>query len=168
MWTADDAYYEGNALDFAYEKYKENNNKTIVGLRTIEDGRDITNVHRLIGKDYNSPIMSPFGMMNRELFNELGGYDRRFICGQSENDVVMRVREIGGAVVYCDKKVFVEHDKIHEQGTVFRSPYYTYDRMVLESFWVKDGKIVNNRLLPIERFDDKDITTITQSNKGKW
>jgi hypothetical protein len=169
MWTADDAHYEENALDVAYSKYKEQNTHTvIIGLRTIEDGRDITNVHRLMPRIYNSPVMAPFGIMNRQLFNQLGGYDRKFICGQSENDVVMRVRELGGKVVYCDKKVFVEHERIHEKGTVFRSPHYTFDRRILESFWIKDGKVVDKRLLPVESFEDKDITTITQGSRGQW
>lgn len=169
MWTADDACYSPNALDIAYNFYKGLNTKRlIVGLRTIEDGKDITWVHRFFGKDKKSPRMSPFGLIDRELFHKLGGYDKRFVCGQSENDVCMRIYEIGGDVKFCDASVIVEHKKAHFKGTVFRTNYYHIDRQVLESLWVKNGVIQEKRLDKVQSYDNNNITVITQGYKGQW
>lgn len=168
-WTADDVHYSPRALDFACNFYDGLHNKRIVvGFKTIEDGKDITWVHRFIGKNKNSPRMSPFGIMNRELFHKLGGYDRRFICGQSENDVVMRIYEIGGSVRICNANVFVEHKQLHFRGTVFRTNNYCIDRQVLESLWIKNGIIQSKRLDKVQSYDNKNILTITQSTKGQW
>lgn len=169
-WTADDTTYPPYALDEVYNFYKSfNNNKLVVAFRTIEDNRDITEVHRLRGRDLSAPRMAPFGVMNREFFKELGGYDRRFICGQSENDVVMRVYEAGGKLEISKIPVYVNHQKSHHSsGTVFRAGYFVEDRKVLEGSWIKEGIIQSKRLDKFEPFEDKDILTITQSQRGKW
>jgi hypothetical protein len=169
-WTADDALYPPQALDNVYKFFKSfNNKKLVVAFRTIEDGRDITEWHRLRGKDPNAPRMAPFGIMNREFFNELGGYDRRFMCGQSENDVVMRAFEAGGNIEISKVPVIVNHQKAHDSsGTVFRSGYFNHDRSILENSWIRNGIIQKKRLDTVERFVNEDILTKTQSYKGIW
>lgn len=170
-WTADDCIYPANALDNMYNFYKSfNDNKIVAAFRTVEDGKDITEVHRFRGRDNTSPRMAPFGIVNREIFNQLGGYDRDFVCGQSENDVVMRFLEIGGRVEVSNIPIYAEHQKAHQStGTFFRSNYYHKDREVLESCWVLDGVVQTKRLRPIKSFEEKDILTITQGeNKGHW
>jgi hypothetical protein len=168
-WTADDATYPPNALDEVYKFYKIfNSNKLVVAFRTIEDGRDITEGHRLRGRDPGAPRMAPFGVMNTEFFRELGGYDRRFICGQSENDVVMRAYEAGGRLEIAPVSVLVHHQQSHDSGTVFRQGFFNEDRKVLEYAWIKDGEIQKKRLIPFEPFVDEDILTKTQSQRGQW
>ena len=44
--------------------------------------------------------MAPIGMMNRKYFQELGGIDRRFICGQWDNDLMIRIYNDGGGLKY--------------------------------------------------------------------
>jgi hypothetical protein len=167
-WTADDSIYPPNALDKVYEFFKMfNNRKLVVAFRTVEDGRDITEFHRLRGKDPNAPRMAPFGVMNREFFNELGGYDRRFICGQSENDVVMRAYEAGGQLEIAPVPVIVNHKEAHHD-TVFRSGFYKEDRKVLENSWILDGIIQQKRLDAFEPFSKENILTETQSQRGIW
>jgi hypothetical protein len=113
--------------------------------------------------------MAPFGIVNREMFNQLGGYDRDFICGQSENDVVMRFLEIGGIVEISDVPVFVNHRKAHhDSGTVFRSGYYHEDRKVLEDAWIDNGKILTKRKYPVNSFSTEDILNTTQGQRGRW
>lgn len=169
-WTADDATYPANALDKMYGIFENQcTRKDMLAFRTVEDGKDITEVHRFRGRDMNAPRMAPFGVINRGYFHELGGYDRRFICGQSENDVVMRMYEAGGKLYVTDIPVIVDHRKSHhDSGTVFRSGYYLDDRRVLEDAWVRDGNIQPKRLREVERFDDADILINTQGQRGKW
>lgn len=178
-WTADDAEYELNSLDNIYILYeKQNDYKTIVAFTTVEDGRDCTDWHHLIGGLHTSPVMAPFGCISRQFLTEIGGYDRNFVAGQSENDLVMRGFEAGGKVLQSPYKVFVEHTKKHQgsSGTVFRAKgYYPHDRSILERAWVEHCddfgsgfSIPKKRIVPFEPFESKDLETITQGPKGKW
>jgi len=197
-WTADDADYNHrqvncpNSIELAYKHYKESeskygDNKTVIAMRPIEDGGDVYDFHHFFGGWHHTPVMAPFGLINRDWFvNQLGGYDRRFVSGQSENDVVMRAIEAGGRAEICmDCFLYVHHRQVHPRnadGTKevnkFRQ-WYNWDREFLESCWVvggygnyeknkKEVNISSKRLLPVERFDDKDITTITQGPVGIW
>jgi hypothetical protein len=170
-WTADDTLYPPKALDNIVSVFDGfQTNELVVAFRTVEDGKDITAVHRFRGRDMNAPAMAPFGVMNREFFHSLGGYDRRFICGQSENDVVMRVYEVGGILIVSNIPVYVNHQKAHDSSTVFRSGFYHEDRKVLESAWVLNNVIQNKRIVPVERFEGSigDLISTTQSQKGIW
>ena len=142
-WGSDDSFFDANSLDALYKMYQEENNeKLVMEVRPIEDGREITS-HTFKGGE--TPHMAPFGVVNRELFHKLGGYDRQFICGQAENDVVMRFIEIGGVVKTCQGAIVrVEHNKGHSGLSVFRGGangnpgFYGEDRKVLEPLWITE------------------------------
>jgi GT2 family glycosyltransferase len=121
--------------------------------------------------------MAPLGFINRQFFHELGGYDRNFVCGQSENDVVMRAIAQGGRVETAkDSKVFLCHAECH--GEYQFSSGYIQDREFLENCWVKEGygtyeknlpfHLSSARLKPMQRFEDKDILTVNQGPAGRW
>jgi len=170
-WSADDANYSPQALDNAYKFWKSfNNEKIIIAFRTVEDGIDVTDVHRFFQNNLGTPRMAPFGLMSRELFMHIGGYDRRFIGGQSENDIVMRVLEIGGTVEICQNAaVIVDHMGAHppEIGSAIKESYI-HDRNVLEKLWVNGNNIVKNRISSVEKFSDDNILLETQGFKGQW
>jgi len=187
-WTADDAEYDHlqpNNLDILYDYYKSfNKREIVVGQRPIEDNHDVYKNHYFFGKRPDTPYMYPFGFMDRTLFHELGGYDRRFVCGQSENDMVMRVYEIGGSGYLClNSFVAVDHtnkhDWAHTRTNGFRH-WYPKDREILENAWCKRGygyfkrtdqigEFSKTRLLPVESFEQRDdITTVTQGELGSW
>jgi len=193
-WTADDAdyMYNGNTdnIDRAYYMYKKiekmtgNNRKTVIAMRPVEDGSlNVWDFHHFFGGWHESPVMAPFGLVDREMFHELGGYDRRFVSGQSENDVVMRFLESGGRVeIVMDAYLYVHHHQVHPRNPKenrFRE-WYNTDRQVLEDCWVKEGygnyeklnhnvTISKTRLSPVERFEDReDICTFTQGLTGRW
>ena len=206
-WTADDADYNHptrncpNSLDIAYAHWQEmekrynNDKKSVVAFRPIEDGGDVYRFHHYFGGWEETPVMAPFALIHRDYFvNKLGGYDKRFVSGQSENDVIMRVYEDGGRVDICmNAFIYIHHRQVHprdnkgKEDNKFRQQY-NVDREILENCWVIGGygfyeklnrikgntearksvKISKTRLLPLERFEDKDITTITQGPKGIW
>jgi len=211
-WTADDADYNArelnapNSLDIAYEAWTNldskfgNDKKSIIAMNPCEDGGfPQLKFHRLFGGWEETPTMAPFAVINRDYFvNKLGGYDRRFISGQSENDVIMRIYEDGGRLeISLDAKLFVRHTQVHyrdpntgKQKNDFRK-WYPEDRRVLEEAWIVGGygfyeqlnqhrnnspetrkavvaNISKKRLIPLERFEDTDICTVTQSQKGQW
>ena len=179
-WTADDATYDvvPQSLDMIWNAYKAGDNfKTVFAQSTIEDGNDITRNHYFFHGDSSTPFMAPLGFMNREFFNQLGGYDRNFICGQSENDIVMRVLAEGGRVeLVSDSKCHLHHGECHGEYT-FRHGYNS-DRQYLERCWVYEGygmaegnrskTISQKRLLPVEPFDLENILTVNQGPAGRW
>jgi hypothetical protein len=216
-WTADDADYHCPAhvlpvgqdcfdpLDRAYKLYQDmearynHDTKSVVAFRPIEDGGDVYKFHHFFGGWPHTPAMAPFALINREYFvNRLGGYDRRFVSGQSENDVVMRVYEDGGRVEQSmDAFLYVHHRQVHprdpntgREDNKFRK-WYNTDRDVLEAAWVNGGRgfyeqynamkdgpekesakrsvpISTKRLQPVERFEDEGLLTQTQGLKGHW
>jgi hypothetical protein len=175
-WTADDAEYEMNALDNMVRFWEGMKNlKAITAFTTVEDGKDCTSWHHTIGGRQDTPVMAPFGVMSKGFLMALGGYDRRYICGQSENDLVMRALVAGGEVRQSPFKVFVEHCRKHggSNGTKFRAGpqgWYPHDRKIFEGSWVMpDGKTISPvRLDAFEPFFEENIMTVSQSFLGSW
>lgn len=207
-WTADDVDYNHprlncpNTLDIAYDFYKQcqkryGDNKTIVAFRPFEDGGDVWQFHHFFGGWIYTPTMAPFALIDRKYFIDyLGGYDKNFISGQAENDVIMRVYEDGGRVEICmDAKLWVHHKQVHPKDNKGREinqfrKWYNTDRQVLENAWVIGGygyyeklnkgkmtpeqiqksiKISPKRLIPFEPFEKRDdIYYVSQGLKGQW
>lgn len=181
LLCADDVEFVANALDIAYDYWKSVcSEKDIVAMKCIENGKELTEVHRFLDRDIATPLMAPFFLMNRLFYKQLGGYDKRFICGQSENDIVMRVYSAGGKVSICrDAVINVDHINKHKERSLFRTRvpvgsksttgFYTHDRSVLLSLWMKDGKLSSTRLSELQPFqDDGKLLKITQGPKGIW
>ena len=154
----------------------------IIAMRPWEDGSaNVWKFHHFFGGKSNTPVMAPFGLISNKFLKELGGYDKNFIGGQSENDVVMRAFEAGGRVhIDLEAHLWVNH-RLHEHPNKFRS-YYKWDREVLENAWVPTGygsyndkslnwatvKISPTRLKPLEPFEERpDWTTVSQGPKGE-
>lgn len=173
-WTADDCEYSEDFLARAYDYWRsQNNRKLILSLQTQENYGHVyhtdMNLHRFFGGKSSTPLMAPLGLMHREYLEELGGYDRRYICGQSENDIVMRIIQDGGKCeIFGDKENFIEIDHIKKHGDRhYDRPFakgYTIDRNVLEASWTSKMKIVDVRNDEVEPFESKDIFTKSQSN----
>ncbi len=182
-WTTDDSTYDHlqtNNLDIAYDFFKSfKTEKLVVAMRPIEDSGDIWNNHYFFGKKRWTPYMAPFGIMSRKLLMELGGYDRQFICGQAENDIVMRVYELGGDCKICmDSYVAVHHVAVHKGARGHFRQWYPLDRQRLENCWVEEGygafqkggryTVSKKRLKPFEPFPERNILTVSAEPRGQW
>jgi hypothetical protein len=203
MWVADDCEFSPELLDNVCRVYRLFNGgnltdeKMLLSVKTIEDGVDFNlNNHRFFDRNVNTPLMAPLGVISREYLARLGGFDRRFVCGQYENDVAMRVYADGGTVVKHESDVvYIEHLKKHGRSTKFWTAY-DKDREVLEDTWVIEGfkplepnktifdqkknppfqtycPIINREVsrtpfLPFEPYDNANILNVSQSNKGQW
>ncbi len=178
-WSADDATYGGEEcnLDKAYEFYKSfNDYKVMVGNRTVEDGHDCHRTHHFFGGEFETTTMIPMGFISNKFMKELGGYDRSFVSGQSENDLVMRGVAAGGRVEICpDSYVYLHHREVHPENNrnLFRASYKRWDRVFLERSWVNPNcdrpcKVDDKRQTPFEPFEEKDILIKTQGEKGYW
>lgn len=173
-WTADDCEYSTQALDKIYDFFVGlGNPKALVSVRTNENDTNNDPADQLLCGP-RTPIMAPLGVMRRDFLEELGGLDRRYVCGQYENDIAMRVinASLQPVVLYRDVVIKIDHLRKHGPATKFWTGY-SKDREILEGAWIKNGVILPH--IPYRRFDnghepytDKDILTISQSNKGIW
>jgi hypothetical protein len=193
-WSTDDCYYDPESLDNIYKLYKElNDDRHVIALRPVEDGIEITS-HTFKGGA--TPPMAPFGAVSTKKFHELGGYDKQFICGQSENDVCLKFYEIGGEMKICQGAIVrVQHNQGHGGTSVFRGGvngkpgFYGEDRKVLEPLWINEEgmriltgvrEIDNHidwsrymrktRSRPVDRFEGtwEELAKKTQGPCGIW
>ncbi len=193
-WTADDASYNDfipNCLDVAYDKWQQveaqhgNDEKTAIAFNPCEDGGwPQAKFHRLYGGWEETPFMAPFALVHRKYLTAPGrGYDKLFVSGQAENDIIMQVYEDGGRVEFCEEaKLYVHHKQCHprdpssgKEKNDFRA-WYPKDRQRLEDAWIVGGygyyeklnafrnnspetrkevvaRISKTRLCPIEAFE---------------
>lgn len=166
IWTSDHALFSPYALDNAYKLYSSKNNyKTLIAFRNVEGDNNIqvetTNNHFF----HNHRVM-PFGMISKQFLKELGGYDKSFICGQSENDVVLRAYNSGAQMFVCDSAIVYSSYERHNKQFNFRGPMYMYEKEIMNKLWVRNNKFNNERTVPFSPYSDKDILTISQGNAG--
>ena len=173
IWTADDCEHTPDLVGKAYNFWKElNDEKAILSIQTLENGQFCNmNHHAFFGWNTKTPIMAPLGMMSRSYLEQMGGFDNRYVCGQYENDVTMRAYADGGRVVIfgdMGNRVDIDHYRKHGIKRPFATGYNT-DREVLESSWTDGNKhCVMQRMDTHQPYEDTDILTVSQGNKGQW
>jgi hypothetical protein len=186
VWVADDCEFPNDVIGKAYRYWKnKHDEKIVLSIQTKETGYNVPqcalfdmNVHRFFGGRINTPLMAPLGMISRKFLQEIGGFDRRYICGQYENDVVMRVIGVGGFVrIFGGPDCFIDIDHLGKSWLIGESsnnddflnrPFakgYPQDRAILESSWA-DGfnRVLQERRDAFKPYDGRDILTKTQSN----
>ena len=181
IYTADDLIYHDNAISSAYKLYQSlNNSKAVVSFRFTLQGKDISDgvlpANRYHVWNPDSPLAPISGLMSKELWQSIGGIDRRFIALYWDLDLAMRIYEAGGiGVLSADAQVEEvgrcvlggEHNLYDRYGP-------PYDRPLLDSFWTIPGQyglfsqIVFHRMAPVEPFSDENLLTVTQGVKGEW
>lgn len=156
VWIADDCEFPNDVIGKAYNYWKsQNNEKLILSIQTKESGYNNPkgslfnmNEHRFFSWVPDSPLMAPLGMMSRKFLDDLGGIDQRYVCGQYENDLVMRAYTQGAKVeIFGDHNCFIDIDHLgksiamgestNEQDFLNR-PFatgYQKDREILENSW---------------------------------
>lgn len=194
-WVADDAEFVGGVLDKAYAFWKGlNNEKAILSIQTREHypsqgNREKDNfcnmsLHSFYGGRPETPLMAPLAIMSRAYLESLGGVDRRYTCGQYENDIVMRAYADGGNVVpFGDHSSYIDINHIGKESIMLgrkatwedfqKRPFgqgYGHDRMVLENSWCggKGKSVRETRFDKHEPFEEKDLLVKSQGPKGVW
>ena len=173
-WSADDCEYSPDLIGKSYRRWKEiNDEKVILSIQTRENGQfcDMKK-HVFFWWDTTSPLMAPLGLMSRAYLESLGGFDRRYVCGQTENAVVMETMEDGGRVeIFGDKENFINIDHMRRHGLV--RPFatgYNHDRAILEGSWGNGKKVLAKRRDAHEPYvHDETFFLKSQSfNKQHW
>ena|SRR3990167_4811240 len=194
VWVADDCEFPNNVIGKAYDYWKsKEDSKLILSIQTKESGYKLPvgqlfdmSIHRFLAGVPSTPLMAPLGMMNRIFLEYLGGLDRRYVCGQYENDIVMRAHEHGGKVeVFGNKDTYIDIDHLGKSLLIGESktesdflnrPFakgYKQDRLILERSWATHKmfpvfNVSSTQLDKFEPYEDKDILEKSQSNKGIW
>lgn len=156
VWIADDCEFPNDIIGKSYEYWKmRNNQKLILSIQTKESGYGSKEPilfpmkeHTFFSQMSETPLMAPIGMMSREYLNKLGGIDKRYVCGQYENDIVMRAYADGAKVeVFGNEDNYVEIDHLKKSIDIGESkddksfldrPFakgYGKDREILEKSW---------------------------------
>ena len=156
VWVADDAEFPNDVIGKAYNYWKsKNNEKLILSIQTRETGYNLPQgqlfdmkQHCFFGYCPDTPLMAPLALMSRAYLDKLGGIDRRYVCGQYENDIVMRSYQDGGTVeIFGDKDCFINIDHLGKsyltgeskvEADFLNRPFakgYPQDRAVLEKSW---------------------------------
>ena len=163
-WVCDDAEFPDDVIGKAYNFYKANcTRKDVVCIQTKENyGKwqicDITQ-HKFFANSAKAPKMAPLGMINREYFQELGGIDRRYICGQWDNDLLMRLYGDGGNLYhFSDACIELDHLNKHDPkfGISGERPFgrgYKHDREILEGSWGRRGQMKYEEFPNFTRYD---------------
>lgn len=135
-WSCDDSDYSNISLEKVYQFYRTLPPKSVISIKTKENNQNTDlDEHRFFGFNRESPLMCPLGVVNREYIDQLGGFDRRFLCGQWENSAICRIYENGGNVYkYEEGYISIEHLKKHGKNSKFWKGYEG-DRQVLEDTW---------------------------------
>ena len=194
-WVADDCEFIGGVLGKAYAFWKAiKNEKDVLSIQTREhyptrgnrlaDNFCDMKLHSFYGGRPETPLMAPLGMMSRSYLDKLGGIDRRYTCGQYENDLVMRVYEDGGHVVpFGDRTCYIDINHIGKESIMLGRkatfedfldrPFgkgYASDRLVLEKSWCggKGRNVRKQRFDVFEPFLEKDLLIHSQGPKGIW
>jgi hypothetical protein len=194
-WVADDAEFMGGVIDKAYAFWKGlNDEKALLSIQTREHyagpgNREADNfcnmtLHSFFGGKPETPLMAPLGMMSRAYLDRLGGIDRRYVAGQYENDIAMRVYADGGKVVpFGDRQSYVDINHIGKESIMLGRKAthedflnrsfgsgYANDRAVLEASWCMPGtqKVSKERIDAFVPFNHQDILTKSQGPCGAW
>lgn len=191
LWCADDCEFPDDIVGKAYKYWKaQNDEKLILSIQTRESGYGSMkpilfdmNMHRFFGYDRHSPLMAPLALMSRKFLEELGGFDRRYLCGQYENDVVMNAYLAGGRVeIFGDENNYIDIDHLKKSIDIGESkdhkeflhrPFatgYPHDRKILEGSWLKSGVVIKGhpRQDKFEPYEEKNLYVKSQSYKGCW
>ncbi len=155
-WFCDDAENVGDVYGKAYRYWKSiGNEKLILSLQTKESGYGCPEGQMFDMKQHtffslvpDSPLMAPMNLMSKKFLDNLGGYDVRYICGQTENSLVMRAYQHGAKVeIFGDSTSYVDIDHLAKSIAIGEStdeesfrerPFasgYNQDRQILEASW---------------------------------
>lgn len=151
-------------LDKLLQEYKTLSDKSILSCVYCLPNRDSTEMHRFEERDSSSPVMPVGGFLNRKLWNEIGGIDRRFIGLYWDLDMAMRLYEMGGNVV-LSSNVFITENNPH--SSLYKRVGANHDRILLDNLWLEKGKITQ-RKDKTENFIENNILIESQGPKGEW
>lgn len=178
-WTADDAVYPEGILDDIVRIFEINSQeKIIVACETIENSKLCPyDSFTFFDNNKYSPLMVPFGFIRKSYMDRLGGFDRKYVGGQYENDFLMRCHKDGVVLIpYNKKHIEADHINKHTNKHSSFSDWHGFGREVFQNTWrfggyqphSLDGEVLKEPKLPFEPYSDFRILEESQGPKGNW
>lgn len=163
---SDDMLFSDNFLNNLYNWCNRlDTNKVLIGFRYLFEGKLLNDVFQFDPDIPFSPIVSLAPCFKRNVWEQLGGIDRRYYGSFGDFDIQMRMYEIGMNIFITPNCIIEERPPLKGEKKLF-SRCGKYSRDFLRSCWVKsDGSFSYTRLLPVESFDDNDILIKNQGEK---
>lgn len=144
--------------------------------------------YRFLSGNLESPPVPVMGLMDRPLWEELGGIDARFLALNWDLDLAMRTYELGGSISFCDEVTIQEVFSSGEpdEGSLFPTVGLPMDRPLLESLWIEEVEphawhpdrhyclkdathaLRRRRRTGVEPFRAEQLLTRSQGPKGRW
>jgi len=196
MLAQDDLVFGKKALDKVVARLDKSGDDTIAcpayyTYRKWKDRKKRIRTDFFGQGNLDHPILTVAPMMTKDLWNKVGGIDKRFVCSYWDCDVTMRVHEMGGNVVVEESAECIEI-KEKRNHSVMPSDPVTEDIRLFYSLWIVHKDKPNKRYTPDNRVkvksyrnnpyipvrtrsapvdpivDRKDILTKSQGPKYKW
>jgi len=141
IFSPDDLVYENDFLhEMLHTMQSHDDTKTIVScyygesekiyLRAIEKG----NARYIEVPPHGFGALPIIAMMNRNLFMDLGGIDKRFLLGRFDLDIAMRLFSAGGNVVGSPTWVY-ERPRCHGVTRLKRRKGNANDKKLFNYLW---------------------------------
>jgi len=165
---ADDLTFSEGFLNWiSFYASKLHMEKVLVGSRYQINGVFQDKSLTFREKCINSPVVPFIPAFKREVWEELGGIDKRFSFAFYDLDMMLRFYEIGySPFVVPDAWANEIWEKNMKDGLCKRTNWSA--AKLLRQFWVEEyqGKwlVVKKRKETVESFGDEDILTINQNN----
>ncbi len=178
--SGDDIAVSDGLLDKIYETYQKSGDyKVRISPRFYMNGgpdsggTDATDTHAyLIYGHANTPLSPKVGCapsFSRRLFDELGGYDTRFVASCNDLDFAVRAHLYGSELVYMEGTFVYELPRIPS----YSPGMWTNDYGVLHGLWVDPQKVefITDKRGEVNRYEmGDDILTVSQgpNNTSRW
>ena len=134
------------------------------------------------GPCVNSPRLPFMGIYEREHYESLGTYDRRFVSSMHDADLDCRALAAGAPLHWCAEAAGREHlDPSWAPAECYTRAYSVGDRRLLDRLWEPKWQNGGNvrglpadhleREEPVEEFEDRDdLATVSQgrTDLGRW
>ena len=130
--------------------------RSLIGGRYQTNGIFYDNILIYSRKIKNSPLLLSFAVYKKEVWNKIGGIDRRFSGAFCNADIMLRFYEIG-YVPFIAPDLWVNEIRNDSIKSSLWKRTGKQGRKMSDSFWIKDNLIVKKRLKPVISFNDKDI-----------
>lgn len=172
----DDLVFSPEFLNRMYKHIKNNGDKKVIVSPRYSKGKRYDN--SILDTEFNemyfdknkkgTPMIGICPALKREVWNELGGIDSRFLGTFGGVDLQMRFLEKGYKIYNALDCCVFEIIKIGDFVRLIKRSGEKDENNFLNSLWTdKHGKITNKRNSPLHPFSDKNILVKSQGNKDK-
>jgi len=172
--TNDDHVFSDNILDELYHEISTTDTDHYLVSFTERPSYRIGSTPKepkiLKTQNYHGLEFGECACFPRDIWMKLGGMDKKFIYSFYDIDLQFRCFEYGLHLKLLTHIYFREIlPATNESNNQLFQKYKKYHNSLLDFLWLGPNfKVRKKRLYPVESFDNYNILTISQGEKGQW